>query len=161
MAEDGAMRRWSMPWDSSGQTEQHGQWTGRLYPKENKLTVPGGIASQERSRSTTPGLTPISKFFVIHTRSNSSHDCLCVCFGLWCFRVIVAFFFGKSGGIVRCNITIIMQAYTTSSATSTKSACARYIQTSCLLFVHVGKACFLTCSLIYLFLLSRCHIDRL
>ncbi|XP_034231943.1 uncharacterized protein LOC117639953 [Thrips palmi] len=54
MAEDGAMRRWSMPWDSSGQNEQHGQWTGRLYPKENKLTVPGGIASQERSRSTTP-----------------------------------------------------------------------------------------------------------
>lgn len=53
-AEDGAMRRWSMPWDSTGQNEQHGQWTGRLYPKDNKLTVPGGIASQERSRSTTP-----------------------------------------------------------------------------------------------------------
>ena len=52
-AEDGAMRRWSMPWDSSGQNEQHGQWTGRLYPKD-KLTVPGGIVSQERSRSTTP-----------------------------------------------------------------------------------------------------------
>lgn len=52
-AEDGAMRRWSMPWDSSGQNEQHGQWTGRLYPKD-KLTVPGGFISQERSRSTTP-----------------------------------------------------------------------------------------------------------
>ncbi|KAE8748737.1 hypothetical protein FOCC_FOCC004540 [Frankliniella occidentalis] len=52
-AEDGGMRRWSMPWDSSGQNEQHGQWTGRLYQKD-KLTVPGGIASQERSRSTTP-----------------------------------------------------------------------------------------------------------
>lgn len=54
-AEDGAMRRWSMPWDSSGQNEQQGQWTGRLYPKD-KLTVPGGLASQERSRSTTPGV---------------------------------------------------------------------------------------------------------
>lgn len=51
---DGTMRRWSMPWENSKVSDQQAAWPGsRLMPK-NKLTVPG-TASQDRSRSTTPG----------------------------------------------------------------------------------------------------------
>lgn len=49
------MRRWSMPWESSKLNDQSAAWPGgRLYPK-SKLTVPTA-GSQERSRSTTPGM---------------------------------------------------------------------------------------------------------
>lgn len=48
---DGTMRRWSMPWDSGrGETTP---WEQRYLP--SKLAVPTAGASQERSRSTTPG----------------------------------------------------------------------------------------------------------
>lgn len=45
-----------MPWENSKVNDQQAAWPGsRLMPK-SKLAVPGGGASQDRSRSTTPGI---------------------------------------------------------------------------------------------------------
>jgi len=44
---EGTARRWSMPYDTA--------WTGGERPGSSKLAVPGG-GSQDRSRSTTPGI---------------------------------------------------------------------------------------------------------
>ncbi|PNF17085.1 hypothetical protein B7P43_G16096, partial [Cryptotermes secundus] len=49
---NGTMRRWSMPWESSRLAEHHNAWHGRLNPP-SKLAVPSA-GSQDRSRSTTP-----------------------------------------------------------------------------------------------------------
>ncbi|XP_021926525.1 uncharacterized protein LOC110833141 isoform X2 [Zootermopsis nevadensis] len=49
---DGTMRRWSMPWESSRLADHHSTWHGRLNPP-SKLAVPSA-SSQDRSRSTTP-----------------------------------------------------------------------------------------------------------
>lgn len=49
---NGTMRRWSMPWESSRLADHHSAWHGRLNPP-SKLTVPP-TSSQDRSRSTTP-----------------------------------------------------------------------------------------------------------
>lgn len=53
---DGTMRRWSMPWDC-GRAET-GPWQQRYLP--SKLVVPPTSTSQDRSRSTTPGILEIS-----------------------------------------------------------------------------------------------------
>nr|CAD7441163.1 unnamed protein product [Timema bartmani] len=55
-SQDGTMRRWSMPWESSRLAEPHSTWHGRLNPPPSKLAVPS-TASQDRSRSITPGVT--------------------------------------------------------------------------------------------------------
>nr|CAD7264823.1 unnamed protein product [Timema shepardi] len=52
-SQDGTMRRWSMPWESSRLAEPHSTWHGRLNPPPSKLAVPS-TASQDRSRSITP-----------------------------------------------------------------------------------------------------------
>lgn len=48
---DGTMRRWSMPWDTAW--VESSPWQQRYLP--SKLIVPSNT-SQERSRSTTPGI---------------------------------------------------------------------------------------------------------
>lgn len=65
---NGTMRRWSMPWESSRLAEHHNAWHGRLNPP-SKLTVPSA-SSQDRSRSTTPG-KPAYCMYLIFSRSMS------------------------------------------------------------------------------------------
>lgn len=48
---DSSMRRWSMPWDSA--RVETASWHQKYLP--SKLAVPTMSASQDRSRSTTPG----------------------------------------------------------------------------------------------------------